>query len=110
MSERESFWKQIITQKFREEKKDRCSLEAREVHGVGLWKAIKRGQGAFKGKIRFIVGNGKRVKIWKDTYVRISFPHLFVMYESKLITQGIRTHAFPEISMIGSLLMLKHSF
>ena len=34
-------------------------------HGVGLWKAIRRGWGAFKARTRFSVGNWRRIKFWQ---------------------------------------------
>ena len=64
---RESFWKQVIIGKFGEDERGWCALEARKRYGVGLWKAIRKGWGAFKSKICFIKGNGRRVKFWKDT-------------------------------------------
>ncbi|RVW98537.1 hypothetical protein CK203_026902 [Vitis vinifera] len=48
MSERESFWKQVIIGKFGEDERGWCALEARKRYGVGLWKAIRKGWGAFK--------------------------------------------------------------
>ncbi|RVW23983.1 hypothetical protein CK203_092059 [Vitis vinifera] len=51
MSERESFWKQVIIGKFGEDERGWCALEARKRYGVGLWKAIRKGWGAFKRKL-----------------------------------------------------------
>ena len=45
-----------------------CSLEAREGYGIGLWKAIRRGWDAFKSKISYDLGHGRRVRFWKDIW------------------------------------------
>ena len=46
------------------------ALETTEWYDVGLWKAIKRGWGAFKSKISFVMGNGRRVRFWKDIWFK----------------------------------------
>ena len=35
--------------------------EARGMHGVGLWKAIRENWEAFKTRTRFLVDNGRRI-------------------------------------------------
>ena len=65
-----------------------CSLEAREGYGVGLWKAIRKGWDAFKSKISYDLGNGRRIRFWKhiwcgDTPLRTSLPSLFIIATSK---------------------------
>ena len=47
MSEGEPLWNKVIIGKYGVEEGGRCSLEAREGYGVGLWKAIRKGWDAF---------------------------------------------------------------
>ena len=65
-AERESFWKLIISRKYGEEGGGWISREVRESYGVGFWKEIrKEGVLVFKN-VSFTVGDGRRVKFWKD--------------------------------------------
>ncbi|RVW44482.1 Serine/threonine-protein kinase ATG1c [Vitis vinifera] len=62
--------------------------EVREGYGVGLWKAIRKGWDAFKSKISYDLGNGRRIRFWKhiwcgDTPLRTSLPSLFIIATSK---------------------------
>ena len=67
-SEREAFWRQIICGKYREVEGDWCSNEARGGYGVGLWKAIRKLWDLVSCRLSFLVGNGKRIKFWKDKW------------------------------------------
>ena len=57
-------------------------------NGVGLWKAIRKKWGLFDGRVAFHLGNGQRVKFWKDKWcgdgpLCESFPSLFSISMSK---------------------------
>ncbi|RVW90826.1 putative ribonuclease H protein [Vitis vinifera] len=50
-SEQDSLWKQVIVRKFGEEDGGWCSGDSRESHGVGLWKAIRKGWMEFSKRV-----------------------------------------------------------
>ncbi|RVX21575.1 putative ribonuclease H protein [Vitis vinifera] len=67
--EREAFWNQVIRGKYGEEQGGWSSKEARgETHGVGLWKTLRKEWEVVKSRLVFVVGNGKRIKFWKDIW------------------------------------------
>ena len=66
MVKSDTFWKQVIINKFRLEEGEWCSRVARRGYGVGVWKAIRKEWEGICCRYRFIVKNGKKVKIWKD--------------------------------------------
>ena len=60
----------------------------RSNYGVGLWKIIRNLWELVSCRISFIVGNGRRIKFWKDKWcgdelVCVSFPLLFAPAISK---------------------------
>ena len=62
----ESLWRLVISRKFGVEEGGWCTREVREGYGVGLWKEIrKEGSRMFKN-IVFSIGDGRRVRFWKD--------------------------------------------
>ena len=64
--ERESFWKLIINRKYGEEGGGWISSEVREGYGVGFWKEIRKEGFLMFQNVSFVVGDGRRVKFWKD--------------------------------------------
>ena len=65
-----------------------CSKEVKGSYGVGLWKAIRNLWELVSCRISFMVGNGRRVKFWKDNWCGdepfcVSFPSLFAPASSK---------------------------
>ncbi|RVX20087.1 Transposon TX1 uncharacterized 149 kDa protein [Vitis vinifera] len=65
-----------------------CTRDVMGRNGVGLWKAIRKKWGLFDGRVAFHLGNGQRVKFWKDKWcgdgpLCESFPSLFSMSMSK---------------------------
>ena len=53
-------------------------------YGVGLWKAIRREWDVVSCKLSFVVGNGYRVRFWKDRWCGdspfcVAFPTLFAI-------------------------------
>ena len=74
----------MIKGKFGEEQGGWCSKEVRGGFSVGLWKAIRREWIVVSSMLSFVVGNGQRVKFWKDRWgedspLRVSFPTLFAL-------------------------------
>ena len=60
----------------------------RERFGVGLWKVFKKEWDVMDDNMAFIVGNGRRVRFWKDKWrgnapLCTSFPSLFAIFSSK---------------------------
>ena len=56
----------------------------REAHGVGLWKGIRLGWDLVGARTSFSVGNGRRVRFWRDRWcgddlLCESFPSLFAL-------------------------------
>ena len=83
-NERGDFWNQVIRGKFGEEQGGWCSKEVRSGYGVGLWKAIRREWHVVSSRLSFVVGNGQRLKFWKDRWcedspLHVSFPTLFAL-------------------------------
>ena len=57
-------------------------------YGVGLWKAIRLLWELVSFRTLFVVGNGRRVKFWRDRWcgdepLCVSFPSLFALARSK---------------------------
>uniref|UniRef100_A0A5B7BKK6 Reverse transcriptase zinc-binding domain-containing protein n=1 Tax=Davidia involucrata TaxID=16924 RepID=A0A5B7BKK6_DAVIN len=64
------------------------SREVEGAYGCRLWKFIRKGFADFKNCIRFDIGNGRRVKFWRDgwssdTPLNMRFPNLFAIAEGK---------------------------
>ena len=60
----------------------------RDNYGVGLWKAIRLLWELIFSRILFVVGNGRRVKFWRDRWcrdepLRVLFLSLFALASSK---------------------------
>ena len=66
--EKNSLWKQVIIDKYGEEEGGWCSKEVKGAYGVGLWRAIRKDWEIICSRSRFIVGNGRKVKFWKDLW------------------------------------------
>ena len=86
-NEREALWRCVISLKYGEE----GGWRTRDVigrNGVGLWKAIKKKWWLLDGRLAYHVGNGQRVRFWKDKWygdepLCESFSSLFSMSMSK---------------------------
>ena len=86
--ERDSYWKLIISMKYGIERGGWSTRRAREGHGVGLWKEISKEGMLLLNNVSFSVGDGKRVRFWKDiwcgnTPLCQAFPSLFDLAGSK---------------------------
>ena len=87
-SEGDSLWKKIIKCKFGEKEGGWRSRVVRDSCGVGLWKEIEKHWELFNSMISFEVGNGRRVKFWKDWWCGEEplceiFPSLFALSDFK---------------------------
>ena len=67
-SESEALWKQVISHKYGVEEGGWCTRAERGRHGVGLWKAIRKEWLGMYSSLAFRVGNGRRVRFWKDKW------------------------------------------
>ncbi|RVW95972.1 putative ribonuclease H protein [Vitis vinifera] len=86
--ERESFWELIISRKYGEEGGGWISREVREGYGVGFWKEIRKEGFLMFQNVSFAVGDGRRVKFWKDIWcgnipLCEAFPSLFAFAVSQ---------------------------
>ena len=67
-NERKTLWNKAIKGKYGEESGGWCPREVREVYGVGLWKGIRKDWDFVRTRISFSMGNGWRVRFWKDKW------------------------------------------
>ncbi|KAJ9680532.1 hypothetical protein PVL29_019761 [Vitis rotundifolia] len=86
--ERDSYWKLIIGTKFGVVRGGWSTCGGREGFGVGLWKEISKEGLLLLNNVSFSVGDGKRVRFWKDTWcgntpLCEAFPSLFDFAVSK---------------------------
>ena len=68
-NERKVLWNRVIRRKYGEEREGWRSWEAREAreaYGVRLWKAISKMGHLVTPSFDFVVGDGKKVRFWKD--------------------------------------------
>ncbi|RVX19375.1 putative ribonuclease H protein [Vitis vinifera] len=87
-NERDALWRSVISLKYGVEEGGWCTQDVMGRNGVGLWKAIRKKWGLFDGRVVFHLGNGQRVKFWKDKWCGDGplcecFPSLFSMSMSK---------------------------
>ncbi|XP_040992740.1 uncharacterized protein LOC121239540 [Juglans microcarpa x Juglans regia] len=59
-----------------------CTREGNGSYGVGVWKHIRRGWGVFSRHTKFLVGEGTRIKFWRDIWcgeeaLAVAFPSVF---------------------------------
>ena len=62
----------------------------REGFGVGIWKEIRKEGSLLSNNIVFSVGNGRRVRFWKDKWcgdeaLCVSFSSLYGLAVSKVV-------------------------
>ena len=74
----------MIKRKYGEEQRGWCSKEVKGGYGVGLWKSLRKDWDVVRSRLFFVVGNGQRVKFWKDFWCEneplcVSFPSLFAL-------------------------------
>ncbi|RVW47335.1 putative ribonuclease H protein [Vitis vinifera] len=87
-NERKALWNQVIRGKYGEEREGWKSCESREAYGLGLWKAISKMGHQVTPFVGFVVGDGEKVKFWKDKWCETiplseAFPSLFALASNK---------------------------
>ncbi|RVX03364.1 putative ribonuclease H protein [Vitis vinifera] len=87
-NERKALWNQVIRGKYGEERGGWRSCETREAYEVGLWKAISKMGHLVTPSFGFVVGDGEKVKFWKDKWCETihlseAFPSLFALASNK---------------------------
>ena len=65
-----------------------CTSSVNGPYGFGLWKNISRGWPTFSCYIMYDIGDGSRVKFWKDhwcgeTSLAVNYPELFRFFRDK---------------------------
>ena len=78
----------MIRGKYREERGGWRSCESREAYGYRLWKAISKMGHQVTPFVGFVVGDGEKVKFWKDKWCETiplseAFPSLFALASNK---------------------------
>ena len=81
-NERNSLWRKTISRKFGERWGGWCSGENMGFFRTCLWKEIRKDWEILYGNTRFLIGDGCRVRFWKDIWCEeealcMSFPTLF---------------------------------
>ncbi|KAG2674144.1 hypothetical protein I3760_13G121400 [Carya illinoinensis] len=64
-----ALWKWGIDLKYGREMGSWCSKEGRGSYGVRLWKFIQKGWDSFASNTRLSLGDGRRIRFWKDCWV-----------------------------------------
>ena len=87
-NEREALWRRVINLKYGEEEGGWRTRDVIGRNGVGLWKAIRKKWWLLDGRVAYHVGNGQRVRFWKDKWcgdgpLCESFSSLFSISMSK---------------------------
>ena len=67
-NERGEFWREVIKGKYGEEEGGWSSCVVRDGFRVGLWKPIRKLRHLVSSRFSFVVGDGLRVKFWKDKW------------------------------------------
>ena len=78
----------MIRGKYGEERGGWRSCETREAYGVGLWKAISKMGHLVTPSFGFMVGDGEKVRFWKDKWCGTiplceAFPSLYALASNK---------------------------
>ena len=68
-------WKSLIKVKYGLEARDWFSKEPKGSFGVGVWKDIRREAQLLKQDCNFILGDGERIRFWKDRWRRSDMLH-----------------------------------
>ena len=87
-NERDSLWRKVIRSKFGEDYGGWSSGDINGGFGVGLWKEIRKEWPQLIQNSYFTLGNGRRIRFWKDVWcgeeaLSLMFPNLFRLTAQK---------------------------
>ena len=68
VKEKEAWWVEVIRRKYGEDEGGWSSRFTWESYGVGLWKSLRRWSVLVSNHLSFVVGDGKRMKFWEDSW------------------------------------------
>jgi hypothetical protein len=101
----------VVDCKYGSQRRGWCSNQTRAPYGVSLWKYIRAGWESFAKHITFKMGDGSRIKFWKDSWcgdqpLQTRFPELFRLACDPNATVDthlvfIMPHMFGILSSIG---------
>ena len=82
VNEIDYLWRRVVDCKYGSQRGGWCSNQTRDPYGVSLWKYIRAGWESFAKHITFKMGDGSRIKFWKDSWcgdqpLQTRFPELF---------------------------------
>ncbi|WMV19366.1 hypothetical protein MTR67_012751 [Solanum verrucosum] len=82
-TEDHALWREVIRHKFGE-LNPWCTNVSTDTYGVGVWKTIRALWPKLEGNLQKRVGDGKRIKFWKDAWKEQSplmeiFPDVFIL-------------------------------
>lgn len=82
INEFDSLWCRVVDCKYGSQRRGWCSNQTKAPYGVSLWKYIRAGWESFAKHITFKMGDGSRIKFWKDSWcgdqpLQTRFPELF---------------------------------
>ncbi|RVW68033.1 hypothetical protein CK203_064813 [Vitis vinifera] len=104
-NEREALWRRVINLKYGEEEGGWHTRDVIGRNGVRLWKTIRKKWWLLDGRVAYHVGNGQRVRFWKDKWFGIPLEMVMV---GLLFLQG-RLNDW-EIDLVKRLLQKIHAF
>jgi hypothetical protein len=84
----EALWRPVVDCKFGSSWGGWCSGEVNELHGVGLWKFIRKGWGDFSRYTRLVVRDDSKVRFWHDVwcgeqFLKVVLLEIFCLAPSK---------------------------
>ena len=86
--EENSIWKSCIRIKYGTTAEGWFTKDPKGSYKVGLWKSIEKEKGLLKKDCELILGDGKRIRFWEDSWCGWSplcrvFPKLYKIVDAK---------------------------